>query len=353
MNFQTKHAKLMKELAMAKRPVEAPGLFVNIHHRLCRDNIQPNVHESTTWKILEVLTPTKSGAKRCRCEERTFSSKKPNVCILNSDRFEWQIFTEEEVKKVENLAMLAWRESQKRKEQIDYALELQKRKSEQLKKDHEMASKILDKCTEDEQLKVSFVHLVLADLAWMYCDACQAMACNLKIQETKSLNRAINDFKLEYDRYILSCVDCHTAKHIRDNSRQISDNEEFSKISHDAWDAIRLMYRYKFGKLEDIPYLELRICAQLGRMMIKAYYHAIDISNDILKQKMGDLPYAEQTAANPKIQTLDSFFDAFQGDFVLEYDSVMKTFVERWNDVFARVKFTWGQPKILLTENGN
>lgn len=156
----------------------------------------------------------------------------------------------------------------------------------------------------------------------------------------KKLNRAINDYKVKYHDFLASCVEAKMISKIRENSRQISDNEEFQKISQDAWDAIKLMYRYKYGK--DVPYLDLRICAQLGRMMLKSYYYAIEQSNAILKVKMDGLPYSEKSAANPMLETVDSFFDAWQGDYVLEYDSVMKTFVERWNDVFSRVKFCVG-----------
>lgn len=345
MNYQAEHRKLMAELASVQRPDEAEGLYVNIHHRLCSDKIQPEVNNSTTWKILKVLPPTKSGAKRVRIEERNFSKKQHEliVCDINSDRFDWKIFTLEEVEKVERLGMLLVSEMQKsvrKKEEIERMLELEQRRAEQMKRDHETASKILESCTEEEQLKISFNHLVLADLAWMYNDACQAMACNQGIQETKKLNRAINDYKVKYHDFLASCVEAKMISKIRENSRQISDNEEFKKISKDAWKAIKLMYRYKFGK--DVPYLDLRICAQLGRMMLKSYYYAIEQSNAILKVKMDGLPYSEKSAANPMLETVDSFFDAWQGDYVLEYDSVMKTFVERWNDVFSRVKFCVG-----------
>ena len=353
--IQREHAKVMGELARAKRPDLKPGVFVNIHHRLCSDKIQPNVRASSTWKVLEVLAPTKSGAIRAKCQERNFSKREHelDICIINAERFDFKLFTEAEVMKVERLGVMMMHDARKSiqaEKEINYYLELERKKAEQLQKDHEMASKILDNCTEQEQLKVSFVHLVLADLAWMYLDACQAMACNLRIQETKSLNRAINDYKKQYEEFIHSCVDPHTAGMIRENSRQISANEEFSKISHDAWNAIELMYNYKFGK-DKVPYLELRICAQLGQMMLKSYYYAIDQSNAILKEKMQGLPHSEHSAANPMLETVEGFFDAFQGDFTLEYDSVMRTFVERWNDVFNRVQFVWGQPKIYLHED--
>lgn len=346
MNYQAEHRKLMAELARVQRPDEAEGLYVNIHHRLCSDKIQPEVNNSTTWKILKVLPPTKSGAKRVRIEERNFSKKQHEliVCDINSDRFDWKIFTLEEVEKVERLGMLLVSEMQKsvrKKEEVERMLELEQRRAEQMKRDHETASKILESCTEEEQLKISFNHLVLADLAWMYCDACQAMSVNDRIPELKKLNRAINDYRVKYTEFLKSSLDSSMISKIRENSRQISDNEEFSAISHDAWNAIKLMYHYKF-KGEDIQYLDMRICAQLGRMMLKSYYYAIDQSNEILKVKKDGLPYSERSAANPMLETVDSFFDAFQGCYVLEYDSVMKTFVERWNDVFSRVKFCVG-----------
>lgn len=341
MNFAVRHANLMRELARAKRPVEAPGLYINIHHRLCSDKIQSEVCESTTWKILEVLPPTKSGAKRCRCEERNYSTKKPMVCVLNADRFDWRVFTEDEVKKIENLVVAAWRESKKSKEkeqEVNAILELQKRKAEQLQRDHETASKILDNCTEDEQMKVSFSHLVLADLSWMYLDACQNMSINGRIEGQKKLSREVTELRKRYEDFLRTHVDDNMIGKIRDNSRQISDNDEFRKVSKEAWKALQWMFEHKYGK-DKIPYLESKICATLGVMMIRSYHYAIKQSNKILQEKMSDLPYSEQSAANPLLDEVEDLLYKFQGEYRLKYDSGMRVFVERWNDVFSRVKF--------------
>lgn len=319
----------MRELAKSAGLKEAVGRYIVIYERKCSEKLQPYIVDHDTLKILEI-NHLKSGAMVLKCEQR--NSKR--ICNINAERFRWKVFTEENVKMVEDYCTNTVYLDQLKECQAQRRLE---EAVEQVNRDNEMAHQLASQFSVKEQMQISFVHLVLADLAWQYCDACQAIASNAKIQETKKLNRAINDFKVEYDRFLHRCVDSKHCDTIRKNAKDLSFDEEFQENTQNAYKAIELMYKTRF---KTVPYMQLRVVAQLGRMMIKCYMESIDRTNKLMEERLSNFKLKDKSVGNSMIyDTLDSFFDAFQGDYTLEYDSVMKTFVNRWNDLFERAEF--------------
>lgn len=329
MNTVKKEVALLRALAKEQREKEEIGLYAVIAERKC-GKLQPEIKEHDVLKILEI-SKTKTNAVSLRCENR--ETKK--IVKVNSDRFRWKIYTEAGVRTVENFVKSQYVETLNEcqaKRRLDEATRI-------VNRDHGIAEQLASKFNEQEQMQISFVHLVLAEIAWNYLIACQNMACNARIQETKSLSRSITDFRAKYERFLYDCVDESHIDNIKRNAWELSDDDDFQKVTKEAWNAIKLMYKHKFPH-EDIPYLDLRIVAQLGRMMVRAYLDSIDRTNKMLESRLEGLAQVDMSAGNPMIyDNVDAFLEAYQGDFVLEYDSVMQLFVKRWNDVFMQIKF--------------
>ena len=325
--MDNKTKDVLKRLKNRKTLQPQVGMYFCITKRRCSDKVQPSVKEMDIFKITSI-EETKTGVMVLVCEERV--TKK--IHRINMERFDGSVFTEKDVNDVEECI---------RKERARlYMQELNRRKEAfQAEQDREMAQKMHDTFTEKEQLQISFVHLVIAELVWQYAEACINTATNYRISCTKALCHKVKDVREFYNREdIGKRVDNKWKDNIKKTARRFSNLDAFRKTSKFAWEVITKEYGKQFPD-EEIQYLDLRIIAQLGMFMVEVYKRQIAKVNKMIDEKIGKVTSYDSVPNDLITDTLVSFFDAMQGDFVLAKNSDLDTIVNTWSSFCDNADF--------------
>lgn len=290
---------LNKSIKRERRTIEAVGLWIVVHRT--KDRRQPQIKENDIFQIV-AIEATKGGAKCLVCRRRNSD----DTCRINSDRFTWEIYTAKAIEIVRDEICNAYLNKLKQC-QIDE----EKRKHEQSVK------KMMQVFSDREQIQVSFVHLVLAELAWQYADYCIYYCKKNKICDVKKLTEKFEKMRDEYDgKFLSQSLDAQMRRNIKKDAKQFSESEAYRDESKWAFDVICDAYSKQYPD-DDIKYKLLRVTAQMGRFMVEVYNRQIDKVNKMIDERIGN--NRERSAKNIIIsEALVDFFDCMQGDFTLE-----------------------------------
>lgn len=290
---------LSKAIKKEKRQFEAVGLWIVVHRT--QDKRQPKIKENDIFKIVSIGT-TKTGAKVLTCKRRN-SEETYNI---NAERFTWDIYTSKAIDEVRKEISNAYIQKLKQ-------CQMQTEKAEREKAVNMMQAVFSTR----EQIQISFVHLVLAELSWQYADWCIYFCRENKIKDVKKLNEKFSNMRAEYDyEYLSRSLDKRLMANIKKDAKQFSESDAFQKESKWAFDVICNAYDKQYPN-EKILYPSLRVFAQIGRFIVEVYNRQIDKVNKLIDERIGDKK--ERSARNIIIsEALIDFFDCMQGDYTLE-----------------------------------
>lgn len=323
MNVVKSEIAIMRELDSTERPKAKAGLYANITRRKCGDGVQKSVRKSDVLLILEVLEPTASGAERLLVRERTRDKEH----IINSDRFEYSIYTAKEVQAVVDHTNRLYRETLK--------LAQEKRRLEELnREDKSTCEAIASKFTDNEHFRISYVHLVLAEMVMREYDNAHETLRMHKPDDAdlKKLNREFNEVR-EYYTHELETHELtrNIAKVVYKNAdvmeRALKDKEPSTYYFIN--DRIEKMYREQY-KGTDIPYLGLRVIGQLGLMQIEVYSREIDKVNAMIDARLGNQKRYDSMKNPLIVSKMKAYFEALISDYTLEDDGSIETMIKTW-----------------------
>ena len=312
---------LMRELDSRKRPQAKAGLYANIVRRKCGNGVQKSVRKSDVLLILDELEPTASGAERLLVRERNRDKEH----VVNSDRFEWMIYTADEIQAVVDHTNRLYVETLKMAQE-------QRRLEELNKEDKNTCNAIASAFTDKDHLRISYVHLVLAEMVMREYDNAHDTMRIHKPEELKKLNRIYNGVRDEYTRNLETHDLTKNIAHvIRKNAdvmeRTLKDKEPSTYYFIN--DRITRMYRDQYKGI-DVPYLPLRVIAQLGLMQIEVYNREIDKVNAMIDAKLGNLQRYGSMKNPVIVEKMKSYFEALISDYTLEDDGSIETMVKTW-----------------------
>jgi len=296
-----------KAIKKERRLIEAVGLWIVVHRK---SKCQPHIQENDIFQIVEI-GETKNGSKVLTCKRRNSD----DVYRINAERFSWEIYTSKAIelvrKEISNAYFRKLRDCQKQQEQEEH------------KKAVETMMRVF---TTKEQIMISFVHLVIAEVAWQYADYCIYYCKENKIHDVKKLNEKFQKMRDDYVYgYLSQSLDKRMRDNITKNAKEFTESKAFKKESEWAFNVIGDAYGKQYPN-ETIQYPLLRVVAQMGILMVEVYNRQIDKVNKMIDERLHDK--REQSAKNIIIsEALIDYFDCMQGDYTLEKTPEMEKII--------------------------
>ena len=331
MSFAVEFRKVMDEILTNERPLLKIGNVIDIEMRLCSDNIQPNITQHSHWDIIEILEPLKNGATRIRVTEH--NSEASEFHIVNSDRFKWEVYTPEEVNKLDSLIEMAEKEITRAKTTAERKrIEREVSQILEYHTDIMTAQQIKRNLTEKEFDVVYISHLIAIELGWRYVVACKNTATNGRISEYKKIGRCVDSAIAIYNEYLkINGV----KEEISKLADEVSDDEEFQNVSRETWRIISNELYNGYNK--DVEHKDLRIIAYLGIIMMNIYAKLIDYGNEILKEKVIDIEEQDLTKPNKECYTaIFLTLQSYVGKYILEYEKRLKTQEDKIKEIIIK-----------------
>lgn len=171
----------------------------------------------------------------------------------------------------------------------------------------ESTKAMMERLTLDEQMRVSFVPLIITQLAWRYADKAMECAARDKVSILKKLSRTLKMVRQKYDDELRRELDCvHFCKIIEQTEMCIS------KISHD----LAILYfsaNQEFKRsTPEYPYDELRTYAIMSSLFIKLLESYNKEMDKLLSERLRDR-HILPNVTPPLIQHLNTGMVAFAG----------------------------------------
>lgn len=180
----------------AQKKVEVATRYVEITERLCSEKIQPNVKVGHTY-IVQKIDRLKDGTLVLELVNFAKSKgKDKNVTFhCNAKRFKWRPSTQEAL--VE----------QEFRETVEGSTKA-----------------MMENLTIDEQMRISFVPLIITELAWTYAEKAMVCAARDKVEILKKLNRTLKELHKKYNSELRKDLDySHAEKTIEQTKRCIEE----------------------------------------------------------------------------------------------------------------------------------
>lgn len=258
-----------------KQPQIKAGQLVRITSR--KTKLQPNVKQGEVYAV-KAVESTPTGATVLVLHNTQAKSKTMRV---NSDRFGWELVT------FERLAQ--------EKKQRDFRQEV--------KTD---VQRILNAFTFEEHVQITFVPLVLNEIAWHYAYRAMQVSKQERIQDLRKLSRVLKELHKTYERTV--CQDLLPS----DLTRIQRQTEEF--MQENAYH-FQIMYytasnifTKQYGKVQ---FEDMRIYAILAMLVIQYIDQHNKRCDEMLAQRLGKIKAAKRM---PAIDSLYSGMDAFTGE---------------------------------------
>ena len=166
---------------------------------------------------------------------------------------------------------------------------------------------MIERLTLDEQMRVSFVPLIIAHLAWIYADKAMERAARDKVSLLKKLSRTLRMVRQRYDDELRRELDHAYFRRIVERTDMFADS-----ISRD----LSVLYFSVNNEIKRVapeyPYDELRTYAVMSTLFIRLYETHNKEMDRLLTEKLRDR-HLSPNVTPPLIRHLNTGMEAFSG----------------------------------------
>lgn len=200
---------------------------------------------------------------------------------INSQRFGWERVTLEQLK------------AEKKEAQFKQAVKTD-------------VQRILEAFTVQEHMEITFVPLVLNEIAWEFAQNAMALAARDKVQDLKKLNRVLKGLRLHYERTV--CQDLLPSDFNRLHRQSLAFMQEHAYHFQILYYTASNVFSKQYGKL---PFEEMRVYALLAMLIIQYTDEHNKRCDAMLAQRLGKITAAKRM---PAMDSLYTGMEAFTGE---------------------------------------
>lgn len=184
---------------------------------------------------------------------------------------------------------------------------------------HKGTAMMLETFSFQENMEISYVPLIITELAWHYADKALQKAASYMISSTKKLSRACKELRKSYLKEVSKDIDMsHQSKFMNETKKLIEVCQYDLTI---LWYSINQHLKTNHYEL---PYLDLRTDAYLSAAMVGMLKEHNEKVSKMVGDRIGD--YRDFT--NPKTLALKDCMEAFVSPAEVEITSHIKTGME-------------------------
>lgn len=257
------------------------GDYVRITSRKTKQ--QQYVKLGTVYIVLEVCK-TKSGANVLVLANKQMKGGKMRI---NSERFSWERITVEQLK------------AQKHEAQF----------RQEVKSDVE---RILNAFTMQEHVQITFVPLVLNEVAWHFAFRAIKLGAIDRVQDLKKLSRVLRQLREHYERLI--CKDLLPSDFERIHKQTMEFMQENAYHFQIMYYTASNVFSKQYGKQ---PFEEMRVYALLSMLVMQYTDEHNKRCDMMLEQRLGKIQAAKRM---PDMDSLYSGMDAFSGELPVPFN---------------------------------
>lgn len=256
-----------------KHPIPKKGEYIEITARRCSGKISPLLQIGEKY-IVRDLSKLKNGSQVLVVQH---PKKKKEVLRINEERFDWRVVTIAEIE--------------------EYAFK---------KTVADDTAKMMQVFTFEEQMKISFLPLIISELAWKYAELARRESVEYRITLLKKISRSIVQLREKYISEVRKDLDYQHIKHFQEAADIFC--EEYS------YDFTILFYTVNglFKKtMPDYPYDRMRSYAIISVLLIRFLDEHNKKMDILIAKKMGG---AKDSIRTPIMKELCFYMEAYAGE---------------------------------------
>ena len=234
-----------------------------------KTKLQPKVKVGTVYHV-HAVEHSSTGATVLVVESK---DTKKGTMRINSQRFSWQVVNFGDVVK------------QSKEEKF----------RQQVKTDVE---RILEAFTYDEHLQITYVPLVLNEIAWHWAYKAMQLAASNRVQDLKKLGRVLKELRQHYERTVCKDLLPSDLNTIQQQAQQfIADNTYNFQIQ---FYTISNVFSKQFGKCE---FEEMRVYALMSQLAILCSDAHNKRCDELMRERLGKVQAAVRMPAMDSLYT--------------------------------------------------
>lgn len=257
------------------------GELIRITDR--KTKLQPHVKVGDIYKV-QAISATGTGATVLVIDNKKLKQGKMRI---NSQRFNWERIT------MQQLAT--------EKQNVEF--------KHTVKND---VQRILEAFTIQEHVQITFVPLVLNEIAWQFALKSMALAARDKVQDLKKLSRVLKELRQHYERVV--CHDLLPSDFDRLHRQSLEFMQEHAYDFQIMFFTASNVFSKQYGKL---PFEEMRVYALLSMLVIRYTDEHNKRCDKMLEERLGKITAAKRM---PDMDSLYSGMDAFTGELPQPYN---------------------------------
>lgn len=166
--------------------------------------------------------------------------------------------------------------------------------------------RILEAFTVQEHIQITFVPLVLNEIAWELAFKAMALGARDRVQDVKKLSRVLKQLRLHYERVV--CQDLLPSEFDRLHRQSMEFMQEHAYDFQIMFFTASNVFNKQYGKQ---PFEEMRVYALLSLLVIRYTDEHNKRCDKILEERLGKITAAKRM---PHMDSLYSGMNAFTGE---------------------------------------
>lgn len=172
--------------------------------------------------------------------------------------------------------------------------------------------RILHAFTVEEHLQITFVPLVLNEIAWQFAFKAIQLGARDKVQDLKKLSRVLKELRVHYERVV--CKDLQPKDLARLQAQSLKFMQEHAYHFQIMYYTASNVFSKQYGKL---PFEEMRVYALLSMLVIRYTDEHNKRCDKMLEERLGKIQAAVRM---PDMNSLYSGMDAYTGELPQPFD---------------------------------
>ena len=166
--------------------------------------------------------------------------------------------------------------------------------------------RILHAFTVEEHLQITFVPLVLNEIAWQFALKAIALGARDRVSDLRKLSRVLKELRLHYERVV--CKDLQPSDLKRLQAQSLEFMQEHAYHFQIMFYTASNVFCKQYGRL---PFEEMRVNALLSMLIIQYTDEHNKRCDKMLEQRLGKIQAAVRM---PDMDSLYSGMDAYTGE---------------------------------------
>lgn len=166
--------------------------------------------------------------------------------------------------------------------------------------------RILHAFTVEEHLQITFVPLVLNEIAWQFALKAIALGARDRVSDLRKLSRVLKELRLHYERVV--CKDLQPSDLKRLQAQSLEFMQEHAYHFQIMFYTASNVFCKQYGRL---PFEEMRVTALLSMLIIQYTDEHNKRCDKMLEQRLGKIQAAVRM---PDMDSLYSGMDAYTGE---------------------------------------